>query len=134
MTEFMRGRHSLAAFTLLAVSYESGAAPAATQAEPACTTPYADPAPRGAPTSWVTVDDYPQRAQREGRGGKVRFRVNVRPDGRAENVEILEANGDDLARATAQVLTRRGRFKPALRNCLPVPGEYEGAIVWSVPE
>jgi len=82
----------------------------------------------------MTSDDYPQSALRQERQGTVRFRVNVTAAGRAENVEILEANGQDLADATTRILTRRARFRPAVRDCQPVPGEYEGGLRWVLPE
>lgn len=97
-----------------------------------CTKRFADPEPRGM-SNWITADDYPQRALREERQGKVRYRVNVAITGRVENVEILESNGDDLASATMKILTRRARFTPAMRDCQPVPGEYEGALNWTLP-
>lgn len=99
----------------------------------ACPKRFADPEPRGQ-SGWITMDDYPQRALREGRGGRVRYRVNVTIAGRAENVEILESSDSDLAAATMRVLTRRARFTPAIRDCQPVPGEYEGSLTWAAPE
>jgi len=98
-----------------------------------CPKRFADAEPRGQ-QNWITMEDYPQRALRDGRQGRVRFRVNVTVTGRAENVEILESPDSDLSAATTRVLTRRARFTPAVRECQPVPGEYEGALTWSLPE
>lgn len=106
-----------------------GSAPATA----ACPKRFADPEPRGQ-SGWITMEDYPQRALREGRGGRVRYRVNVTVAGRAENVEILESSDSDLAVATTRVLTRRARFTPAIRDCQPVPGEHEGSLTWAAPE
>lgn len=113
--------------------------PAAAQSVPnaatgACPVRFAEAAPRVALANLVQAEDYPQSALRAGIGGLVRFRVNVGIDGRAENVEIVEAADRSLATATERLLTRRARFKPAVRNCQPIPGEYEGSLRWSVPE
>lgn len=99
-----------------------------------CTRRFGEASPVGAVESWIGPDDYPQAAARRGIGGAVRFRVNVGVTGRVENVEILESADPILSQATQRVLTRRARFRPAMRNCQPVPGEYEGMLRWTAPE
>jgi len=118
---------------LVSIAATSAFAQATASTVASCPKRFADAEPRGQ-QNWITMEDYPQRALREGRQGKVRFRVNVTVAGRAENVEILESSDSDLAAATTRVLTRRARFTPAVRECQPVPGEYEGALTWSLPE
>ena len=108
-------------------------APGTSPAPTACPKRFAEAEPRNQST-WITMEDYPQRALREGRGGRVVYRVNVTVAGRAENVEILESPDSDLAGATMRVLTRRARFTPTIRDCQPVPGEFEGSLTWSAPE
>jgi protein TonB len=60
-------------------------------------------APKGNPQSWVTSDDCPPSAQREGRQGKI------------ENCSITQSSGSpDLDETACRLVTRRGKYAPAL--------------------
>ena len=93
------------------------------------------PIPINAPASWVTTDDYPQKALREEREGITAFRVMVGPDGRVAACSTISSSGSfELDDATCQSVTQRARFKPALdSNGKPTSGSYSGRVRWSIP-
>ena len=89
-----------------------------------CTTPFTDPEPLRVQT-WVTYNDYPSLALRQEIEGRVEARFYVDATGRVESAEVVTTSGHQmLDDAAIKAVTRRGRFKPATRNCQPVPGEY----------
>ena len=123
----------IALLTILAVNSSGlSAAPPSVH----CKQPYTDPAPVGNLRSrWVSIEDYPARALRDGNEGIVRFRAYVSPIGRVESVEILQSDaGPTLEQATIMILRRKARFVPATRNCKPVSGEYEDIVKWDIPD
>jgi periplasmic protein TonB len=70
--------------------------------------------PRGSPQSWVTNDDYPPSAQRDGVEGTTGFALQVGPDGRVTSCTVTSSSGSSLLDDTAcRLLTRRARFNPA---------------------
>lgn len=99
-----------------------------------CAKAFADATPRVPLERLVEPDDYPPAAARAGLSGTVAFRLNVDPAGRVETVEILESPSPAFGAATTRLLKRRARFLPAVRNCQPVTGEYEGKLRWVAPE
>lgn len=67
-----------------------------------------------APESWITGDDYPLSALREGRQGKTGVRLHIAATGRLESCEVIGPSGHaDLDEATCPTLIRRARFQPA---------------------
>ena len=79
--------------------------------------------------AWLSYDDYPPIAKREGRGGAVGFRLTVAPDGSVTLCETTESSGHpDLDVATCALLTRRARFEPS-----DVGGFHESVIDWRLP-
>jgi protein TonB len=70
--------------------------------------------PRGSPQSWVTNDDYPPSAQRDGVEGTTGFALQVGPDGRVQSCSITASSGSSVLDDTAcRLLQRRARFNPA---------------------
>lgn len=110
---------------------------------PAPTAPPAPPAakpipgtPRGNPAGWVTTDDYPARALREGREGTTGFSLSYNEDGKPTNCQITASSGsDDLDQQTCKSLMRNARFKPG-RNSegQPVAGTYSNRVRWVIPK
>lgn len=81
-------------------------------------------APRGNPASWVTPDDYPPAARRANETGSVGVTFNINAQGRIENCRVTSSsNSRTLDNATCTLVTRRGRYSPALNAAGdPVPG------------
>lgn len=89
-------------------------------------TPAAPPAPpapkvaskgataKGDPQSWVTEDDYPPAAARDGRGGSVGLAFTINVQGKIENCHITSSSGSpDLDETACRLVTRRGKYSPA---------------------
>lgn len=92
-------------------------------------------APRGNAGQWVTTDDYPTAALRQGRAGTTRFRVTVSADGRVTGCEIVGSSGSpDLDAATCRNVSKRGRFDPATDNQgAKVGGSWTSSVKWVIP-
>jgi protein TonB len=84
---------------------------------------------------WVTTDDYPTSAEREGAQGRTVFRLDIGTDGRVTGCTVATSSGSDtLDRATCRLLTVRARFKPALdADGHPVTGSYTSGVTWRLP-
>lgn len=98
--------------------------------------PVARATPRGKPGDWVTSDDYPSRALREGRSGVVGLRLDVGVDGRVANCSVTSSSGhSDLDSTACQLVIRRGRFKPATgTDGSPMADSWSSRFVWRIPE
>ncbi|NJS14311.1 MAG: energy transducer TonB, partial [Sphingopyxis sp.] len=92
--------------------------------------------PKGNPEPLATPEDYPARAQREERTGTAGIRVAVGPDGRITGCDITASSGHgDLDAETCKLVTRRGRFDPALdRDGNPTSGSWTTRIRWEIPK
>jgi protein TonB len=92
-------------------------------------------APRGAPTRWVTTDDYPSRDLREGNEGVTVFRAVVGSNGRVGACEVVRSSGHPgLDAATCKAVTARARFEPATdENGEKVVGTYSNSVRWQIP-
>ena len=111
------------------------AAPVAPPAPPAPSGPTSAVQARGNPASWVTTDDYPQRALPEEKTGTTGFRVTIGTDGRVTNCQITSSSGTpELDAATCDKFSRRARFKPAMQNGQPVEGSFSSRVRWVIPE
>ena len=93
------------------------------------------PRPTGHPEKWVTVNDYPLEAYKEGKAGIVGFRLQVDADGHPTNCEVVATSQDGrLDQQTCNLLLARAKFKPALdRNKNPVEGVFQSEIHWVIP-
>lgn len=63
---------------------------------------------------------YPAEAVRKGWQGTVVLRVVVRPDGQAGEVTVFSSSGYPVLDAAAVHAVRRWRFRPALRDGVPI--------------
>ncbi len=90
--------------------------------------------PRTPPESWITADDYPQAALRDGKHGRVAYQLVVAPDGKVASCAITTSSGSDLLdRQTCILMARRGRFSPALdARGGAVLGSYAGGFTWNL--
>lgn len=89
--------------------------------------------PRGSPGGWVTNDDYPPRALREGREGDTVFKLTISPDGVVSACSVTKSSrSPDLDAATCNLATRRARFN-SIPNAAP-NRYYENVIRWRVPK
>jgi protein TonB len=90
--------------------------------------------PRGSPGSWVTNDDYPPSAQRDGVEGVTGFSLAVGPDGKVTGCSITASSGSSILDDTAcRLLTRRARFNPAKEaGGNPIASSYAGRFRWQI--
>jgi len=94
------------------------------------------PVVRGSLNDWISPNDYPPRALREGAQGVTSFRLTVGVDGRVSACEILTSSGDsDLDETACRVVSLRARFTPARNTQGQVAtGTYTNSIKWSIPK
>ncbi len=92
--------------------------------------------PRGNPGAWVTNDDYPSSAMREGVQGVTGFRLDIGTDGRATNCTVTASSGSALLDDTAcRLLVRRARFSPAKDSSgNPMTASYSNRVRWQIPD
>ncbi|MEQ1508961.1 MAG: TonB family protein [Sphingopyxis sp.] len=91
---------------------------------------------RGNESSWVTTDDYPSSAQREGAEGVTGTRLAVSADGRVTNCDVTSSSGNSaLDQAACRNLIRRGRYEPALdRDGNPTTYTVTKRVRWQLPD
>lgn len=92
-------------------------------------------AAKGNPGSWVSSDDYPPSALREERQGRVVIGFTINEQGRIENCHITQSsNSTDLDEATCRLVTRRGRYAPALDTAgRPIRQSASLTFRWQIP-
>jgi protein TonB len=92
--------------------------------------------PKGRPGDWANSNDYPSRALRENVEGVTRFRVSVGPDGRVTDCQVTGSSGNsELDATTCSLITRRGRFTPAMDGeGQPTTGTFSNAVRWQIPK
>jgi len=106
-------------------------------APPAPKPSMASPAsPKGRPQDWVTTDDYPPSAIREGVQGTTGFTLAVGPDGKVTGCTVTSSSGSALLDDTAcKLLARRARFTPAKDSAgNGMPSSYSNRVRWQVPK
>jgi protein TonB len=117
---------------------------------PVVITPTAPPAPppppapvvskaagaKGDPAQWVTSDDYPPAALREEREGVTKVTWQINEQGRIENCSVTASSGSpDLDETACRVLTRRGRYSPAMdQSGKPMRTTQSRTIRWQIPK
>jgi protein TonB len=76
--------------------------------------------------------NYPTRAAREGREGRVGVRVTINSEGRVAGCSVTSSSGSpDLDEAACEGMSRYARFNPALDAAgNPTSGTYSTAIVY----
>jgi len=94
--------------------------------------------PRGNPGSWLTDDDYPPRAHREGRVGTTRVSAAINDTGRLFNCVVRQSSGSpDLDDAVCRNVLRRARFKPATDEAgrpISDPTGLAMLVHWTMPD
>jgi periplasmic protein TonB len=92
--------------------------------------------PRGNAQSWVTTDDYPSSAQREGAEGTTGTRMTIGADGRVQSCDVTSSSGNSaLDQAACRNLQRRARYEPALdRDGNPTTSTATRNVRWQLPE
>jgi len=78
--------------------------------------------------------NYPTRAAREGREGRVGVRVTINAEGRVSSCSVTSSSGSpDLDEAACEGMERYARFDPALNDAgNPTSGSYSTAIVYKL--
>lgn len=91
---------------------------------------------KGDPAQWITNDDYPPGAMRDGRQGTTRISWTINTVGRVENCQVTSSSGSpDLDQAACALLTRRGRYSPAKdQSGNPISSTSSRSIRWQVPK
>lgn len=91
--------------------------------------------PLGPVSSWVTFEDYPTAALREGLEGTTRFRLEIGTNGKVAGCSITLSSGHTALDAAACAnMTKRGKFSPATdAQGVAVPGSWSGAVRWTMP-
>jgi protein TonB len=94
-----------------------------------------DARPKGNPAEWVTTDDYPATALRNGQQGRTSFRLDIGTDGRPTACSIVQSSGSsDLDQAACRTLMRRAHFNAARDDAgAPVPSTYANNVLWRLP-
>ncbi|HZV17396.1 MAG TPA: energy transducer TonB [Sphingobium sp.] len=91
---------------------------------------------RGNPNSWITNDDYPSRALRDEAEGTVSIAWEINTQGRVENCHVTSSSGNsDLDEAACSLITRRGRYSPALDQAgNPTRSSDRRRVIWRLPK
>lgn len=92
-------------------------------------------APLTNPATWVTTQDYPPQALRDGAEGVTDFKLEIGPDGRVSACWITASSGSPtLDQTTCHQVTMRARFAPAVTaEGQPVVGHYANRVRWTIP-
>jgi protein TonB len=91
---------------------------------------------KGDPAQWITNDDYPPGAQREGRAGVSKIAWTINEQGKVENCHVVESSGSpDLDDTACRLVTRRGKYSPAKdQNGNPIKSTSSRAVRWVLPQ
>jgi TonB family protein len=87
----------------------------------------------GSPGNWLTSNDFPSAALRNGHNGLVQFRLDVNAEGKVAGCYVLERTSpDDFADLTCRALAKRATFLPALdAEGKPVGSYYVSQAKWT---
>ena len=90
------------------------------------------PTPVGNPGSWMNSKDYPSDMLRRGSNGMGQFRLEISETGSIAACHIQSrTNPDAFADLSCRLLSKRGRFTPALdRNGKPIKSYYVSSVRW----
>lgn len=91
---------------------------------------------KGNPADWITNDDYPPAAQREGREGVSKIAWTINEQGKVENCHVVESSGSpDLDDTACRLITRRGRYSAAKdQNGNPIKSTQSRSVRWQLPK
>lgn len=88
------------------------------------------------PANWITNDDYPAEAVKQGWEGVVAFRLTISPAGAVTDCQITASSGHDvLDQAACSLMKTRGRFDPArTAKGKAVEGSFDRRVRWQIPQ
>lgn len=75
---------------------------------------------------------YPAESRAAGEQGLTQLHVNLDATGRPTNVSVVSSSGYSRLDGAAREAVRRWRFKPAMRDGLPIPASVDVPIRWSL--
>lgn len=92
--------------------------------------------PRGAPSSWVSNQDYPMALMRAHATGVAGFTLEVDAAGRVSNCRITATSGwPTLDLLTCSLMRRRARFNPARdASGAGIPSIWSSRFNWGLPD
>ncbi|MEP6867958.1 MAG: energy transducer TonB [Novosphingobium sp.] len=90
--------------------------------------------PFGSPGSWLRSSDYPAGMLSQGGQGIVQFRLDVDETGAISGCHIQQrTNPDEFADLSCKLVTKRGKFTPALdSNGQPVKSYFVSGVRWII--
>jgi hypothetical protein len=90
--------------------------------------------PLESPAKWFHPSDYPGGALSGGHNGIVQFRLDIDPRGAIAGCKVLaRTSPDEFADHTCRLITKRGKFRPALDAAQqPTRSFFIGAAVWRI--
>ncbi|NYT42008.1 energy transducer TonB [Sphingomonas sp. R-74633] len=90
--------------------------------------------PANAPQNWLNPNDYPGGALAGGHNGVVQFRLDVDEEGKITGCYVLaRTSPDDFADLTCRMVSRRGRFDPALdATGKPMRSYFVQKVSWKI--
>ncbi len=88
--------------------------------------------PLTSPGSWVTDDDYPPSAVRQGHDGTVAFQLQIDSTGLPAGCSVTHSSGyEELDQQVCSLLVQRARFSPARdASGKAVAAPYSGRFTW----
>lgn len=88
--------------------------------------------PATPPQHWLNPNDYPTGALSGGHNGIVQFRLDVDEQGKVTGCYVLaRTSPDDFADLTCRMLSRRGKFEPALdAGGKPMRSYFVSKVSW----
>jgi len=91
---------------------------------------------KGDPAQWITNDDYPPGAMREGREGITKITWQINEQGKVDNCQVASSSGSpDLDETACRLITRRGKYSPAKdQNGNPIRTTQSRSVRWQIPK
>ena len=92
------------------------------------------PKPKTSPGTWLDPDDYPYEPLREGKGGYVRFRLEVDEKGAVSGCHIqLKMKQPEFDKLTCELISKRAYFSPAIDAAgKPTKSYFVEAVRWVI--
>ena len=94
------------------------------------------PKPKSNPQNWLSTDDYPSAAMRDGVQGVTAFRLEIGADGKPTSCSVTSSSGSALLDdTTCRLVMRRAKFAPAKDSeGNPMNSSYSSRTRWQIPE
>ena len=136
----------ISAFILLVAAQAAAAAPPANMPAPTPNVPVAPPPPpltggeparaRTTLASYVSDDDYPDKALFNGEAGTTGFRLNIATDGSVSDCTVRSSSGSpSIDEATCAIMRGRARFTPArTADGRPTTDTVAARVIWRIAE